>query len=46
MSDDDKHKLFQAATASGDHELVDKVMKKIGLSNAKPEEGEAFMKTT
>jgi hypothetical protein len=33
-SDDDKHKLFQAASMSGDAELVQKVVKKLGLFKA------------
>jgi len=34
MSDDDRHKLFQAAGITKDSELIQKVMKKIGLMNA------------
>lgn len=33
-SDDDKHKLFQAASMSGDADLVQKVVKKLGLFTA------------
>lgn len=33
MTDDDKHKLFQAASMSGDGELVRRVLVKIGLMN-------------
>jgi hypothetical protein len=33
MSDDDKHKLFQAASMTGDGELVRRVLVKIGLTN-------------
>jgi len=33
MSDDDKHKLFQAASTTGDGELVRRVLVKIGLMN-------------
>src|SRR5690349_14703903 len=33
MSDDDKHKLFQAASMTGDGELVRRVLVKIGLMN-------------
>ncbi|HMF55773.1 MAG TPA: hypothetical protein VK619_05405 [Pyrinomonadaceae bacterium] len=31
MSEDDKHKLFQAAGITSDSELINKVLKKIGL---------------
>lgn len=31
MSDDDKHKLFQAAGITGDAELINRVLKKLGL---------------
>jgi hypothetical protein len=34
MSNDDRHKLFQAAGITKDSELIEKVMKKIGLMNA------------
>jgi hypothetical protein len=34
MSNDDKHKLFQAAGITKDSELIQKVLKKIGLMNA------------
>ena len=33
LSDDDKHKLFQAASMTGDGELVRRVLVKIGLMN-------------
>ena len=33
MTDDDKHKLFQAASMTGDGELVRRVLVKIGLMN-------------
>ena len=33
MSDDDKHKLYQAATMTGDEELIRRVSIKIGLMN-------------
>ena len=33
MSDDDKHKLFQAASMTGDGELVRRVLVKMGLMN-------------
>ena len=31
LSEDDKHKLYQAAAMSGDQDLIQRVMKKIGL---------------
>ena len=34
MSDDDKHKLFQAAGITKDAELIQRVLKKIGLMQA------------
>ena len=34
MSDDDKHKLFQAATMTQDAEIFQRVMKKLGLMDA------------
>ena len=34
MSDDDRHKLFQAAGATRDTELIQRVLKKIGLMRA------------
>jgi len=34
MSNDDRHKLFQAAGITKDSELIQKVLKKIGLMNA------------
>lgn len=33
MSDDDKHKLFQAASMTGDGELIRRVLVKMGLMN-------------
>ena len=33
MSEDDKHKLFQAATLSGDSELMNRVNVKLGILN-------------
>ena len=33
MSDDDKHKLFQAASMTGDGELVRRLLVKLGLTN-------------
>jgi cytoskeletal protein RodZ len=44
MSDDDKHKLFQAAAVANDQALMKKVMDKIGLSEASTDKNEAFMK--
>jgi hypothetical protein len=34
MSDDDKHKLFQAASVTQDSELIQRVWRKLGLLNA------------
>ena len=34
MSDDDKHKLFQAASATGDSALLQRALKKMGLFDA------------
>ena len=34
MSDDDRHKLFQAAGMTKDTELIQRVLKKIGLMRA------------
>jgi hypothetical protein len=34
MSDDDKHRLFQAASMTGDSEVVDRVSIRIGLLNS------------
>jgi len=42
MSDDDKHKLFQAAGATGDSQLMLKVMKKIGFPSGTGEGYEKF----
>jgi len=33
LSDDDKHKLFQAATMTGDSELINRVNVKLGILN-------------
>ncbi len=44
MSNDDKHKLFQAAATSGDQGLMKRVMKKIGLLDGSTPENEKFMK--
>ena len=42
MSDDDKHKLFQAASMTGDGELVRRVLVKIGLMNEDFTPGENY----
>jgi hypothetical protein len=34
MSDDDKHKLFQAAGMTKDSDLIQRVLKKIGMMDA------------
>ncbi|MCM3905240.1 MAG: hypothetical protein ND866_26390 [Pyrinomonadaceae bacterium] len=44
MSDDDKHKLFQAAGATQDSELVVKVLKKIGFASGVGSEYEEFVR--
>ena len=44
MSDDDKHKLFQAAGATQDSELVLKVLKKIGFASGVGSEYEQFVR--
>jgi hypothetical protein len=44
MSDDDRHRLFQAAARCGDQELMSRVMNKIGLSESQPQENQQFMK--
>lgn len=44
MSEDTKHRLFQAASASANQELMRRVMKRIGLFDASTEENERFMK--
>ena len=47
ISDDDKHKLFQAAGTTRDSELIQRVLKKIGLMKADgttTEENERFAK--
>ncbi len=44
LSEDDRHKLFQAAATSGDHELMSRVMEKLGLNQTKAEANEQFMK--
>src|SRR5438309_2250587 len=38
MSDDGRHRLFQAAARCGDQELMSRAMNKIGLSESHPEE--------
>lgn len=42
MSNDDKHKLFQAATMTGDSELINRVNVKIGILNEDFTPGEEF----
>jgi hypothetical protein len=42
MSSDDKHKLFQAATMTGDSELINRVNVKIGLLNEDFTPGEEY----
>ena len=44
MSDDDKHKLFQAAGTTQDNELILRVLKKIGFGSALGSDYEAFVK--
>jgi hypothetical protein len=44
MSDDDKHKLFQAAGVTQDSELIQKVLKKIGLGSGLGSDYEAFVR--
>lgn len=44
MSDDDKHKLFQAAGATQDSQLILKVLNKIGFASGTGEEYEKFSK--
>jgi hypothetical protein len=42
MSEDDKHKLFQAASMTGDNELVRRVLVKLGLTEADYTPGEKY----
>ena len=42
MSEDDRHKLFQAATTSQDNELMKKVGKKLGLLDADGTPGKRY----
>ena len=42
MSDDDKHKLFQAAGVTRDSELIMKVLRKIGFPSGTGEDYEKF----
>lgn len=44
MSDDDKHKLFQAAGVTQDSQLIMKVLSKIGFPSGTGEEYEKFSK--
>lgn len=43
MSDDDKHKLFQAAGMTGDSQLVLRALEKIGFASGTGSEYEAFV---
>jgi hypothetical protein len=43
MSDDDKHKLYQAATMTGDTELLRRVSVKLGLMNADFSPGDEYV---
>ena len=42
VSDDDKHKLFQAASMTGDRELINRVNVKIGILNEDFTPGEEY----
>jgi hypothetical protein len=44
MSDDDKHKLFQAASMTGDAELLRRVTVKLGLVNEDYTPSEGYQK--
>jgi hypothetical protein len=44
MSDDDKHKLFHAATVTGDSELINRVNVKIGILNEDFTPGQEYEK--
>jgi len=44
LSDDDKHKLFYAATMTGDTELVNRVCVKIGIMNDDFTPGDEYQK--
>jgi len=44
MSDDDKHKLFQAAGTTGDNELILRVLRKIGYGSGIGRDYEDFVK--
>jgi hypothetical protein len=44
LSDDDKHKLFQAAGMTQDNALIMRVLKKIGFSDVGGEEYQQFVK--
>ena len=43
LSDDDKHKLYQAATMTGDTELLRRVSVKLGLMNADFTPGDEYV---
>lgn len=42
MSEDDRHKLFQAATTTQDNEVLKKVGKKLGLLDANGDPGKTY----
>ena len=44
MSDDDKHKLFQAAGMTDDSDLVLRVLRKIGFGSGMGSDYEAFVR--
>ncbi len=44
MSDDDKHKLFQAAGMTGDSALISKVLKQIGIGSTTGSDYEEFVR--
>jgi len=43
MSDDDKHKLYQAAAMTGDQEMIRRVSVKLGLMNEDYTQGEQYI---
>lgn len=44
MSEDDKHKLYQAAAITKDNELIFRMLKKIGLGNGAGADHQQFLK--
>jgi len=46
MSDDDKHKLFQAGASTQDTELVQRVWRKLGLTKADGSPNDAYVQFT